>query len=298
MKNISLLLLITTALLTSCVSKFPESIYRKSLSESGNLKNEEYNRHIKITEISNFRDIGGLNTQDGKKIKWGKIYRSGNLSRLQKSEFVKFNSLQIKTVIDLRTEAEIEEKHDHLPEKIDYFSIPIVSDQGDIMGQMKGKVLRGEITEAESKMLMEEFYTKCVIENIPLLKEIILKIVTSETPILYHCSAGKDRTGIVTAILLSILNVDRETIINEYLLSNYYRSSKIKGTINKAKILKVIKPKLNTTVIFNFMAVDSDYINAVFEIIDQKYGGIENFISKELAIDFILRKKIINQLTY
>lgn len=305
--KIKLLSLLFSALfLASCSVKLPATFNEKSLEEKSNFKiitdqshdSIPVNRYISIKKTTNFRDIGGLKTTENKTVKWNLIYRSDNLSQLKKNEFEKFDALQIKTVIDLRTEAEIAQKEDNLPENTEYLPMPILNDQGDLMAQMKGKVLRGEIKEAQSKALMEEFYKKCVTENIPLLKEIILKVSTSDSPILYHCSAGKDRTGIVTALLLSILKVDRETIMNEYLLSNYYRNAKVKSTIQKAKLLKVLRPKLNTTVILNFMAVDSDYLNAIFNTIDQKYGGMDSFISNELGIDNSLRRKIIERLTY
>lgn len=288
-------LLLFTFLITSCAAKLPLSFSEKTLVE---LENQDTSRYVDFKKTTNFRDIGGLQTIDGKTIKSGKIYRSDNLSKLRKSEFLRFNSLEIENVIDLRTIAEAKEKQDNLPNSVAYFSMPIVSDQGDLMGQMKEKVLRGEVSEEESKELMKEFYSKIVTENIPLLREVIFKIITSEKPILYHCSAGKDRTGIVTALLFSIANVDRATIVDEYLLSNYYRSSKIKSTLKKAKLLKIIRPKINTNVILNFMSVDETYINAVFEIIDKKYNGMDAFIKNELKIDAKMRKTFIAKMTH
>lgn len=297
MKNKLLILLFSAFLFASCATKLPSSFSQKMLLENTNDSHSE-EHYISFKHTTNFRDIGGLPTMEGKKVKFGLVFRSDNLSKLKRREFDRFNALQIQTVIDLRTKNEIESKKDNLPENVIYFASPIVSDQGDLMAQMKGKVLRGEVSEEESRALMKEFYTKCITDNIPLLQEIIQKIAIAEEPILYHCSAGKDRTGIVTALLLSILKVDRETITNEYLLSNYYRSAKIKSTIQKAKLLKVIRPNLKTTVILNFMSVDSDYINAVFETIDQNYGGVDAFITNELGINASMREKIINRLTY
>lgn len=256
------------------------------------------NRKLDFKNTVNFRDIGGLKTIDGKTVKWGKIFRSDNLSKLKKNEFEKFEALQIATVIDLRTPAEIAPKKDHLPENIIYKAMPIVNDQGDLLAQMKGKVIRGEISEEESRQLMRELYEKCVSENIPALREVILKIVESEQPILYHCSAGKDRTGIVTALLLSILNVDRKTIVDEYLLSNYYRKEKVESMLQKIKIAKIIKPKLQSNVVQNFMSVDVAYINAAFDLIDKNYGNMDNFIEKGLKIDVNLRNTIVSKLTY
>jgi len=255
------------------------------------------NRNISFKKVVNFRDIGGLITSEGKTVKWGKIFRSDNLSTLKDKEFEKFKALHIKTVYDLRTPSEIAPKQDNLPDNVNYIPFPIINDNGDLLSKMKSKVINGEISEQQSNEMMLDLYKTSVTDN-TLLKELIHKIINSDEPILYHCSAGKDRTGVVTALLLSILKVDRETIIEEYMLSNFYRNQKIKSMLGKAKMATIIKPHLQTKVIENFMCVDRDYINAVFEVIDTKYGGTDNFIANQLGITEQERSIIISKLTY
>jgi protein-tyrosine phosphatase len=256
------------------------------------------NRHISFSHVINFRDIGGLQTSERKTVKWGKIFRSDNLSGLKKSEFQKFNDLGIESVYDLRTESEIKGKEDRLPETVRYVHFPTVKDNGDLLTQLKGKVINGEISEEESIRLTLDLYQGSVTENLPAFRTLVHEILKSDKPVLYHCSAGKDRTGIITALILSILKVDRQTILNEYLLSNYYRRAKIEKMLGKAKLAKVIKPHLNLVVIKNFMKVDAQYLNATFEIIDKKYGGMDKFIKNELGINDQTRSLLINKLTY
>jgi protein-tyrosine phosphatase len=256
------------------------------------------NRHIYFKNAVNFRDIGGLKTKDGTTVKWGKIYRSDNLSRLKNKEFDKFNSLGIQTVFDLRTSGEIAGKQDNLPKNVKYIHTPIVKDSADVLASIKGQVIRGKITEEQSLQFMNDLYGSIVSENIPALRQMIKDALQSDAPILYHCSAGKDRTGIVTAMILSILNVERETIIDEYLLSDYYRREKLEGILWKAKAAKVVKPRISIGAIQNFMDVDERYINTAFNIIDTKYGGIDNYICNQLQISDKERKLIIKKFTY
>jgi len=255
------------------------------------------NRNISFKKVVNFRDIGGLTTTEGKTVKWGKIFRSDNLSTLKNKEFKKFNALNIQTVYDLRTPSEIAPKKDNLPGNVNYIPFAIINDNGDLLSKMKSKVINGEVSEEQSRKMMLDLYRTSVTDNV-LLKELIHNIVNSDGPVLYHCSAGKDRTGVVTAILLSILKVDRETIINEYLLSNFYRNQKVKSMLGKAKLATIVKPHLQTKVIENFMSVDRDYINAVFEVIDSQYGGTDSFIANQLGIRDKERSRIISKLTY
>lgn len=256
------------------------------------------NRHIYFKNVINFRDIGGIKTMEGKTVRWGKIFRSDNLAGLKKSEFRKFNDLHIRTVYDLRTANEIKGKEDQLPENVNYVHFSTVKDNGDLLAQLKSKVLNGEISEEKSIELTLELYTGCVSENLPTVRTLLKKVLNSNEPVLYHCSAGKDRTGMTTALILSILKVDRQTIMNEYLLSNYYRKDKIEKMLGKVKLAKIVKRHINTKVIENFMKVDEKYLNATFEVIDKKYGGMDDFIKNELQIDDKTRNELIRKLTY
>jgi protein-tyrosine phosphatase len=231
-------------------------------------------------------------------VRWGKIFRSDNLAGLKRSEFRKFNDLHIQTVYDLRTANEIKGKEDQLPEHVEYVHFSTVKDNGDLLAQLKSKVLKGEISEEKSIELTLALYKGCVSDNLPAVRELIEKILACDKPVLYHCSAGKDRTGMTTALILSILKVDRKTIMEEYLLSNYYRKEKIEKMLGKVKLAKLVKRNINEKVIENFMKVDEHYLNATFEVIDKKYGGMDQFIKNELKIDDKLRNELISKLTY
>lgn len=256
------------------------------------------NRQIYFRQAVNFRDIGGIKTQDGKTVKWGKIFRSDNLSGIRTSEFDKLGDLHIHTVFDLRTIHETKGKEDHLPANIQYIHAPTIKDKADLLTQLKPKVLNGELTEQQSMELTLQLYRDNVSKNLPELRQLMHQILDSSEPVLYHCSAGKDRTGILTALILCVLNVDRETIFDEYMLSNYYRNDKIEKMLGKARLLKVVKPHLNLQVIENFMQVDRRYLNASFEVIDEQYGGVNSFIRDELGISDQQRSAIIHKLTY
>jgi len=255
------------------------------------------NRLVNFKRVANFRDLGGIKTQDGRVVKWGRIFRSGNLSGLKKSEFDKFKDLNIQTVYDLRTSHEIDGKEDRLPAEIKYIHVPTVKDNEGQIAQLRAKVIAGKISEKEAKEQTTAFYKGAVSINVGSLRDLIGQIAESEEPVLYHCSAGKDRTGIVSALILSILNVDRKTIMDEYLMSNYYRRKKTEKLLGKAKLAKIIKPGMNLKAIEVFMTVDEEFMNAVFEVIDKQYGGTDRFIENQLQISKETRNRIINLLT-
>jgi protein-tyrosine phosphatase len=256
------------------------------------------NRQFDFEKIVNFRDLGGIKTMDGRTVKWGKIFRSDNLSKLKTSEFEKFNDLNIKSVVDLRTDHEIKGKEDHLPPGVKYAHSPTVKDNEGELALLRKKVINGEISEQQAIDKTIGFYHDAVTVNLASLPGIIGQIAASSDPVLYHCSAGKDRTGIVSALILSILNVDRETIMQEYLMSNYYRKRKTEKMLGKAKLGKIIKPKLDLKAIEVFMSVDKAFLNAFFEVVDKEYGGTDAFIQNQLGIGKEERQRIISRLTY
>ncbi|HWV28650.1 MAG TPA: tyrosine-protein phosphatase [Dyadobacter sp.] len=254
-------------------------------------------RYLGLENTVNFRDLGGLKTKDGKTVRKGLIYRSDNLSKLESKQFGQFNALRIASVYDLRTDHEIEGKEDHLPAVVHYRHTPVVEDNaGEIKG-LKKRVLNGEITEQQAKDMTARFYADAVTVHVGAVKAILNDITASDQPVLYHCSAGKDRTGIVSALILSILNVDRQLIVDDYMLSNYYRRNRAEKTLGKAKLGRIIKPKLNMDAIEILSTVDERFIRATFNAIDSTYGGIDPFIENQLGIDRATRLKLVAKFT-
>jgi protein-tyrosine phosphatase len=254
-------------------------------------------RYIGLENTINFRDLGGLKTKDGRTVRKGFIYRSDNLSKLETADFGRFSALRIATVYDLRTDHEIKGKEDHLPADVRYMHTPVVQDNaGEIKG-LKKRVLNGEISGQQAKEMTARFYADAVTVNIGSVKDIIKQITSSDQPVLYHCSAGKDRTGIISALILSVLNVDRQVIVDDFMASNYYRRGRAEKTLGKAKLGRVIKPKLNMDAVEILSTVDESFISATFNAIDSTYGGMEPFIENELGIDKVARRVLIEKLT-
>lgn len=256
------------------------------------------NTGIKIEDVSNFRDLGGLKTKTGKQIIWGKFYRSGQLSKLKTKKFTQFEDLNIKTVIDLRTDKEITKKTDHLPPSVTYQIRQAYDDSEDMFSKTKNQVLKGHITTKQSDSLVCLFYAGYLIEKTEVVKNIMDTVLSNDDSVLFHCSAGKDRTGMIAALLLTILDVDRSTIIEDYILSNDYRKASITSLMKLAKVGKLVYPKINYEVIENFQWIKPIYIEAMFKGVEDKYGSMDNYISKALKITPEQRIILQKQYTY
>ncbi|UQB70034.1 tyrosine-protein phosphatase [Epilithonimonas zeae] len=240
--------------------------------------------HIEIKKVNNLRYLGGIKNSEGKILKDSLIYRSGNLHQLRKSSFDKLDKMKIGIVIDLRTQQEIDKEPDQLPKVINYKIYSAFEDKNDEMSNAKQLALKGNITKNDTDKRMIQFYTDYVSENPEIIKQIISEILNSDQPILYHCTAGKDRTGMITALILKVLKFDDSVIFEEYLQSNNLRQHMIQKRLNLANTFHFVYPKLDIGVVEKTSWIEREYLQSAFDEIDKQYGSMDNYIHQILGI--------------
>lgn len=251
-----------------------------------------------IKKVINFRTTGNIKNTEGRTLKQGLLYRSGHLHKLKENFFGQLKKLGIKEVIDLRNSKEIAQKPDHLPDEIIYKNYSAFEDEGDQLDQAKKLVLKGKVNGSDADKRMMDFYKEYVTENPEIIRKIITEIMDSDHPVLYHCTAGKDRTGIVTALILTILKFDKQTIYNEYLLSNNYREHLVRKRLGLANTLHFLYPKMDIQVLEKLSWVEKKYLDSAFDEINKKYGSTDLYIKDVLGISEDKRKEYIQKFTY
>jgi protein-tyrosine phosphatase len=280
-------------IISSCVFSCKTQTF--SAPEYGVLKTE---KQLEIKKVTNFRTIGNIKNVDGRILKEGKFYRSAHLHKLKKRSFKTFENLGIKEIIDLRNSKEISQRPDVIPQNVDHKNYSVFEDEGDQLDQAKKLVLKGKVKGTDADQRMLDFYKTYATENPEIIKKIIHEILDSEDPVLYHCTAGKDRTGIITALILTILKFDTATINNDYLLSNNYRQKMVQKRLHLANDLHFIYPKMDLNVIEKLSWVEKDYLKAAFLEINKKYGSIDIYIHQNLGISENKRNEYILKFTY
>lgn len=258
----------------------------------------ETEKEIKMKKVHNFRAVGNIKNMEGRSLKEGMFYRSAHLHKLKKKSFDQLEKLGIKEIIDLRNSKEIFQKPDHLPNQIAYKKYSAFEDEGDQLSQARKLVLKGKVNASDADKRMIDFYREYVTENPATIKTIITEVLDSKYPILYHCTAGKDRTGIVTALVLTILKFDKETIYNEYLLSNNFRKDLVEKRLRLANTLHFLYPKMDLQVLEKLSWVEKRYLDAAFGEIDKKYGSTDAYIQQVLGISERKREEYIQKFTY
>ncbi|MBT3187415.1 MAG: tyrosine-protein phosphatase [Anaerolineae bacterium] len=239
-----------------------------------------------MESINNFRDFGGYKTKNGARLKKGLLYRSGDLSKATSADLEKISALGIKTICDLRSERERRVEPDRFPdvEPITFFNIPmrpIVDYHARSLGRLFSLMFGEERSRdyiAESYKAYREYATG----YLPQFKSLLKRISKSENlPVLIHCSAGKDRTGVLSNLIQQMVGVSPETAQEDYLKTNENLSKYKEEIIKKLKRLayfgvpwKMYMPLFDAR---------TDYLNAAFAQVKDEFGAVDDWIRRGLG---------------
>jgi protein-tyrosine phosphatase len=243
-------------------------------------------RRLPLEGANNFRDLGGYRTADGHYVRWGLVYRSGYLVNLTPKDSLYLYSLGIRLVCDVRAEGERMRAQDpeqwtgNTPELL---SIPIGPNRD---GTLSAEDLKKRVAKinAETKDSIRGY--DYAITDAPQYGKILHRIAAGDLPAVEHCTSGKDRTGVFSAILLTALGVPRETVIQDYLLTTQYMlapDSIERTTADLQKIFGLSEPPDAATV-KAIMTTRPETLQATFENITKTYGSFDNYLRDGLKI--------------
>ncbi|WP_063750080.1 tyrosine-protein phosphatase [Streptomyces rimosus] len=229
-------------------------------------------RSLRLEGAANFRDVGGYRTADGRWVKMGVLYRADALHKLTDADLAKLRRLGIRTDFDLRTPGERAKAPDRVPAGARYVVANVIGEENS-----------AELppTAEASERLMAESYRQFVVRPSAAKAYRSLFRMAAEPgsyPLLYHCSSGKDRTGWATAVLLTALGVDRETVMPDYLASNDYLAASNAAELAKQppEIAARLKPVLETR---------APYLNAAFDEVEARFGTFGAYLREGLGLN-------------
>lgn len=247
-------------------------------------------KKIKAIGLENIRDLGGIVTSDGRKIKSRKLIRSGDLSKLSDDGAeILTEEYKLKTVIDLRMDVEIENAPDRVLSGVETIFCPLLDTE--FLGiardkySMEAWLNAFKNSDAEPRSVFRDMYLKIALSerNIPYFRSIFDKFLNPDDgSVLWHCSAGKDRVGITTMLLLGALGVDRKSIEQDYHLTEKCMIKQLLWVKTMAP-LKGYRGKLYESVVILFSA-KREYIGWVIDEIEKQYGSIPAFLSKRIGV--------------
>lgn len=228
-------------------------------------------RHLALTGAPNFRDLGGYVTASGKHLRWRQLFRTNALGfDLPAHEQFVLREIGLGTVCDLRGVAERE----HRPTQLAGVRVRHLPIEPSIVARLQDAYAEGQTLTADfAREAMMQSYRNLILRWSPVLREMFQVLLATEHPLAFHCTAGKDRTGLVAALILSALDVPRATVLQDYLLSQqYWRETPRAIPGISMEVLQVVN------------GVDAAFLRAAFDVIDTAYGGMAPYLQVQLGL--------------
>jgi protein-tyrosine phosphatase len=239
-------------------------------------------RHVAFEACFNFRDIGGYETVDGRRVRWGSVYRSDTLHRLKTADLERALDIGIRTVIDLRSAEELERSGRFgRAHEVAFHHLPLEDEVAlDPPDRDLAEPPPGEV------------YVEMATAGRAAVANILRVIAEGEHAVVFHCFAGKDRTGVLAALLLSILGVPDDTIVGDYSLSDHALGPAVAWAESNdpewAARMAAFPPWI--------LRAPSQSLQAFLDILRDRHGSIDGYLADagvEPEVADVLRARLL-----
>ena len=233
----------------------------------------------------NFRDVGGYATEDGRTVRHGVLFRSDDLSELNRDDLELLSDVGLKRIFDLRNPAEKARYPSRLPREHNIRVIEIAVRYPPLDREnSRRKILDAEVEEGHFHDLLVEANRDMALNYTSQWSKLMRDMADPDaSPSLIHCTEGKDRTGFAVAIILRAVGVPDETIFEDFMLSNDFREHKIAYLSFLASMGSFFR--VSRSEIRPLLEVRREYLEAAFEAIDERYGSFEAYLKEGLKLD-------------
>lgn len=246
-------------------------------------------RQLGLAGAPNARDLGGLPTAAGRRVRPGVLLRAGALGRLTDSDVETLGRLRLALVIDLRHDSEIEQTPpDRLPPGPRLLRLPVYDPRHPVFSYVSAMLLgRAEAVPPElagqgTPGAMREVY-RWFVTGEPARRQFaaaVRAITAADGPVLFHCSAGKDRTGWLAALLLHAVGVGDDLVMADYLLSNDHGGAvaeALAGALHR-------RHRVDPEVLRPLLSARREYLEAAYQQVDRSYGGMAGYLRDGLGL--------------
>lgn len=239
-------------------------------------------RAVALQRGVNFRDMGGYLTQNGQHVRWGRIYRAGFLAKLTAADIEILAALNLQTVCDFRSEYETKQMPDRLPTNPSPTYVPLPA--SSVISRWRQFLAVVHYRNRLGHLLLRGYTDVMLAENAALLGDVLSRIADAKNlPLLVHCTAGKDRTGVLVALLLALLGVDDETIIADYSLSNAYFEHY--APILSKDIQRLTSIGFTQAQIRPILLADPAIMQSMLNYMRKQYGTVESYVRQQCGLD-------------
>jgi protein-tyrosine phosphatase len=220
-------------------------------------------------------------------VRWGLLFRSDDLAELTAADLARLRRLRLRLVCDLRSQPERAAAPDRGVAGLDLLALP-VAEQGVQPRFVRSEILSGGIAALAMERIMLQAYRDFATEHTQVWAALLRRLAEPDAlPGLVHCTVGKDRTGFAAALVLLALGVPRETVLDDYLLSNRYLETWRRSTLRWVPIASLFRAK--PADLAPVLEARPEYLEAAFAAIEERYGSLERYLRDALGLDPALR---------
>jgi protein tyrosine/serine phosphatase len=253
-------------------------------------------RQIAFEGVENFRDFGGYATAYGRGLKPGRLYRSANHARATDADLEALKALGLSVIVDLRRRVERERDPSRRWEP---FHATVI--ENDIDGEhmdWASSIKDSDLTARWFRDDSVEFYRKAPLEarHVDLFTRYFEALDETDGPILVHCAAGKDRTGLICALTHHIAGVHPDDTLADYLLTNDPKHMDRRVAFAVNWIRENIGRPISEDAARTALSVDPVYLEAAFDVINRTYGSVDRYLEEALGVDGARRERIRERL--
>lgn len=247
-------------------------------------------RHVPLQGASNFRDFGGYPAAEGRTVKWRRLFRSDRLSDLTPADYEALDAYGIRAVYDLRRDSEAAAAPTRWGGKTEPELIrsALFTDEPG-RNIIQHTAADGVSPDADlARRIMSETYARMVSEPgaLAVLGAIFARLTTADAfPALFHCAAGKDRTGVTCALILSALGVAREDVVEDFMLTQQYYDTLGNLERNVSQVVDHAGSGWSREALLPMFGVERVYIETALDVVHAE-GGIETFLAEKLGVPF------------
>ncbi|MDL1902288.1 tyrosine-protein phosphatase [Anaerolineae bacterium CFX9] len=237
-------------------------------------------RVLPLEGAVNFRDLGGYRTHDGKYTRWGRLFRSGMLAHLTDADVRYLEALGLRLICDLRLPEEAAEHPDRRLTTAQGHSHPIVTETNKLRQMFTLLRYRRRLDQ----LMLKGYVSTMIDKNARTFGAVYQHLADADSlPAVFHCTAGKDRAGMTTAILLLALGVPEDTIAADYSLSNHYYDSFADQVASQ--MARLAKLGIDAEAFHPMLLADPNTIRGAIRYLLEKYGSVERYLHDQAGVD-------------
>lgn len=254
-------------------------------------------RILRFDAIDNFRDWGDYPTAAGRRLRPGRLYRSAHHARASDADLERLAALGLAAVVDLRRPSE----RRHQPSRrCDGFAAAVIESDHDDGGEAPHITFlkTQDLTEDSGRAFMHQAYRRIPFEpqHLDLFARWFRALADAEGPVLIHCAAGKDRTGVLAALTHHALGVGRDDLIEDFLLTNRAVDLEARAPQVARQLTEMTGRSASHGAVVAFLGVEPGYLETAFAAIEAEHGSLDAYLERALGVDAALRDRIQERL--